>query len=187
MNISNDIHLAQRADDAFAILTDLDVVAPCLPGATIGAEEPDGARAAAIEVKFGPMRFRYEGTIRIVETDAAAGRAVMVAEGRETSGEGTARADIAMQVSGAGEGADVHIETELHVSGGIAQIGRGMIEEVGQELMDDFAACLSDDVARGNEPGGQAAPKPAPAPVQANRLIARVLLRRIRRLFGGKG
>jgi hypothetical protein len=89
-----------------------------------------------------------------------------------------------MQVAPGASGSEVHVETDLHVSGGIAQIGRGMIEEVGQELMDEFAVALgTGGAARAAPPEGPASAVPPAEPFRANRVIARVLMRRMRRLL----
>jgi hypothetical protein len=187
MIITNQLKIDQPPDLLYGSLIDLDRVAPCIPGATLGAESPDGSRAATIEVAFGPMRFQYEGTVRIAEQDAAARSAVMLADARETSGEGNASARIGMSVAPAGATSLLSIETDLRVSGGIAQIGAGMIEEVGQELLEEFGTALgARDLAAAAAAGAAPTPPPtAVAPLKGHRLVFRALMRRLRRFFGG--
>jgi hypothetical protein len=136
------------------------------------------------------MRFHYAGHIRIVERAANERRAVLEAEGQETRGEGSAKARVAMIVTAINRGSLVSVETDLHVLGGLAQMGRGMIEEVAGELLDDFAICLERTMREkgDSERLGAAAPVahgPA-APVNGLRVLVRLIQRRIGRLFGRK-
>lgn len=195
MLISNELELDHPPDELYSRMLDLDGVAPCIPGASLGDTLPDGARQARIEVAFGPMRFIYSGTVRIAQTDPASRKAVLEADATETSGEGAAKAQITMCVLEAGVGSIVTIETDLRVTGGIAQIGRGMIEEVGQELLDEFGQRLGErllEAPRMPEAQELAGPlstpqRPAPAPLKLHRLLPRVLRRWLRRRLRGGG
>lgn len=189
MIISNQLKIDQPPDLLYQSLIDLDDVAPCIPGATLGEEAADGSREATIEVAFGPMRFQYEGTVRIAEQTPTDRSAVLLADARETSGEGNATARIGMSVAPTGESSLLSIETDLRVSGGIAQIGAGMIEEVGQELLEEFGTALgARDLSALSSPaaaGAATAPPPGPVtPLQGHRLLFRAFRRRLRRLFG---
>jgi hypothetical protein len=186
MIISNEVELDAAPGEVYDLLMDLDAVAPCIPGATLGATGDDGAREAEIEVAFGPMRFRYAGTVRIAETREDVREAVLEAKARETSGEGSASARIAMRVGEAPAGSLVEIETDLRVTGGVAQIGRGMIEELGQELLDEFGVTLSrqlaargarDSAATESRPAAPSTPPPPAAPFRARRVVLRAFRR----------
>lgn len=172
------VHLPPAA--AFERLLDLDAVAPCLPGASLGATTPDGARQGSITVEFGPMRFNYAGWLRILESHPAEGRAVLQAEGRETAGQGAATARISMTVVAQDDASLVRVETDLQVRGAIAQLGRGMIEEVSEELLAAFAECLATSVAE-IQPGSGAPGASAPPPRRLNvlSLLWRIWRRRI--------
>jgi succinate dehydrogenase/fumarate reductase flavoprotein subunit/carbon monoxide dehydrogenase subunit G len=139
MIIKSVFKLNQPADQVYAMLLDLDAVTPCIPGATVGAERADGARAASVEVRFGPMRFSYAGTVRIAETDTKARRAVLQAVVNEESGEGDAKAQIEMVVVELGpRESRVDVINDLAITGGAAQMGTGMIEDFAEEMLDDF-------------------------------------------------
>jgi carbon monoxide dehydrogenase subunit G len=192
MLISNEVEVTAKPDEVYHLLLNLDAVAPCIPGATLGGPTEDGAREAEIEVAFGPMRFRYAGTVRIAGTTPEAHEAVLEAMARETSGEGTASARIGMRVSAAPAGAAIEIETDLRVTGGVAQIGRGMIAELGQELLEEFGMSLSRELVTRSAKGAEgdssaarrpAAPPPPAAPLRARRLLWRALRRWVRNLF----
>ncbi len=94
MQITNDFSLGLAPDQAYALLLDLEQVTPCMPGAELGEAREDGSHAVKVTVKLGPMRFVYEGTVQIAEQDAAARRAVLVGQARETRGQGSAKATI---------------------------------------------------------------------------------------------
>src|SRR5215213_4257703 len=89
--------------EAYALLLDLERVAPCMPGATLGEEETDGSRKLTVTVRRGPMKFVYGGTVRIAERDDEAQRAVLVGAARGTRGQGSANARITRTGSGGGD------------------------------------------------------------------------------------
>lgn len=179
MEISSSFAVAATPDAVYEALVDLERVGPCIPGATVGPATDDGAHPAEIAVKVGPMRMTYRGTVRIVERDPAARRAVLAADVREARGQGNARARMTMSVSAAEDGgSSVASATEVELSGRAAQMGRGIIEDVSQRLVADMAARLSAMLAASPPP-----PAPAP-PVNGLGLALRVLWDRIRRAFG---
>jgi 3-oxosteroid 1-dehydrogenase len=194
MRIENTLSLERAPDEVFNFLIDVDAVAPCLPGARVGAEAPDGSREVRLDVRFGPMRFTYAGAVRIAEVDHAAYRAVLTAQGTESAGEGSASAIVTMVASERPQGAtQVDVVTDLTMSGGVAQVGGGMIQDFAEEMFEQFARSLANRLGSQFEDGtslGQTsrdAPQtsllngpPAPA-LRGSRVIARVLRRRLRR------
>jgi uncharacterized protein len=139
----NEFTVPVGVDRAFEILTDLERVAPCLPGATL--EEVDGdAYTGKVKVKVGPIAVTYRGTAEVTAKDAAAKHAVIHATGKEARGAGTAAADVAADLIA--DGADstrVKVTTDLTVTGKPAQFGRGVMAEVGTKLIDTFADRLA--------------------------------------------
>lgn len=187
MELRNEFSLPADPDAAYRFLLDLERVAPCIPGGEIGSESPDGSYPATITVKLGPMRLRYQGTIRIAERDDDARQAVLAAEAREARGQGSAKARMTMSASGASDGAvsKVHVITDMEVSGRAAQMGRGMIEDVASRLVAEMATCLeSAFVARAPEPG-ETASTAAGKPLAAGGLFFSVLWSRLKRLLAG--
>lgn len=189
MRIANSVEIPGSPGNLFDALLDLDLVAPCLPGATLGpAEAGSEARPANIAVRFGPMRFNYAGQVRVVSSDPSAREALMEAEGAETGGAGTARARITMAVSEAeGSGSSrLAIDADVEMQGSAAQYGHGLIEEVAEEMLDEFAGNLSARLAAGPDPAAATAPA-APTHLNGLALAWRVLRRRLARLFGRGG
>ncbi|MFF0791729.1 SRPBCC family protein [Streptomyces spiralis] len=148
-------------DDAWRALLDIERVAPCLPGATV--EEYDGKTVTgSVKVKLGPITVTYKGTAVFEEQDEAARRMVLVASGRETRGQGTARATVTGTLEERDGSTAVSVRTDLTVTGRPAQFGRGVLAEVGDRLVGQFADCLSRRLAAA-APRGPAEPGPGPA------------------------
>ncbi|MGH2963630.1 MAG: aldehyde dehydrogenase family protein, partial [Solirubrobacterales bacterium] len=137
MRIENDFEVPAAPSETYALLVDLERIAPCIPGGEVGPREDDGAHPATIAVKLGPMRMTYRGEVRIEERDAAAHRAVLAADVREQRGQGTARATMTMAVAAAAAGSLVETVTDLKLTGRAAQMGRGVVDDVAARLVAD--------------------------------------------------
>lgn len=189
MEIANEFRIALPPDEAYRLLLDLEQVAPCMPGAELGAEEEDGSRQVDVTVKLGPVKFVYGGTVRIAEQDAAARRAVMFGTARETRGQGTARATIAMTVSATdGSSSKVEATADIGLTGRAAQMGRGVVEDVAARMIAEMARCLEARVesreATEDAPAAAAASSDPARPVKGGGLLLSVLWARVTRLFG---
>jgi carbon monoxide dehydrogenase subunit G len=160
---------------------DLEQVGGCIPGGRVGPAGGDGSHPAEIAVKLGPMRFNYRGTVRLVEMVEGERRATLNADVREARGQGSARARMEMSVKAEDNGSRVVTRTEVELSGRAAHMGRGVIDDVAKQMVEDMAACVTQQL-RASE-SATAAPPPAPKPVGGVRLIARTLWARLARLF----
>jgi carbon monoxide dehydrogenase subunit G len=172
MELTNEFTVSAPIDEAFAVLTDIERIAPCLPGAQLTEVEGEEYRGT-VKVKVGPITASFKGTASLVERDEAAHRAVLKAQGRDTGGKGNANATITAQLEQAGDGTHVKIDTDLNITGRVAQFGRGALADVSQKLIGQFAERLESDVLSGNgsTAPASAAPEaetvPAPATEQA--------------------
>lgn len=154
MELTNDFRVSVPVEQAWKVLTDLERIAPCMPGAQLQEVEGDDYRGV-VKVKVGPITAQYKGTARFLERDESARRAVLRAEGRDTRGQGTASATVTAVLTpdGAGtdaEGTTVSIVTDLAITGKVAQFGRGVLAEVSGRLLDQFAQHLESDVLIGD-------------------------------------
>jgi carbon monoxide dehydrogenase subunit G len=145
VKLTNEFTVPASADEAFAVLLDVERVAPCLPGATLQGASGD-AFDGTMTIKLGPVTSRFEGTVRIVESDGGARRAVLRAQARDARGAGTAAATITAAMRQEAGGTRVRVETDLQVSGPAAQFGRGVMQDVSGRLMRQFAECLADEM-----------------------------------------
>lgn len=143
MKIAHEFTVSAPLDRAWATLTDIEEVAPCLPGATLTGREGD-SYAGKIKVKVGPVTSEFVGTARFVEMDAATHHAVLDAKGRDTRGSGNASAVIDVRLHPDGERTVVSVDTNLTISGKLAQFGSGMIQQVSEKLLGQFVVCLED-------------------------------------------
>ncbi|NGN69987.1 SRPBCC family protein [Streptomyces sp. A7024] len=147
MELHHEFNVPVAIDQAWAILSDVERVAPCLPGA--GIEDYDGETVkGGVKVKVGPVTVTYRGTATFEERDEKTRRMVLVANGREIRGHGTARARVTSTLAFLENGVtSVAVDTDLKITGRPAQFGRGMMEEVGERLIGQFADCLSAELA----------------------------------------
>jgi carbon monoxide dehydrogenase subunit G len=141
MKIDNEFTVSVPVERAWEVLTDLQEVALCLPGARLTGIEGD-VYSGEIRVKVGPVISQYAGTAQFLEKDDALHRAVIDAKGRDSRGAGNASAVITLQLHGEGDRTAVTVDTDMKISGKIAQLGGGMIKEVSEKLMGQFVECL---------------------------------------------
>jgi len=163
VELNNEFRVAVPAAKTWEVLTDVERVAPCLPGATLLSVDGDEF-TGAVKVKVGPITVSYKGVASFQEKDAAAQRVVLKAEGKETRGNGTAAALVTAQLKDEGDSTNVVITTGLAISGKAAQFGRGVLADVSGNLIAQFAKSLEAELL-----GGAA---PASSPNAATRLAA---------------
>lgn len=138
MELNNDFEVNAPIEKAWAVLTDVEKIAPCLPGAQLQEVEGDEYRGI-VKVKVGPITAQYKGAATFVEKDDANHRAVLKADGRDTRGAGNASAMITAQMQAVGDRTKVSVSTDLTVTGKVAQFGRGVMADVSAKLMTQFA------------------------------------------------
>jgi carbon monoxide dehydrogenase subunit G len=163
MELTNDFRVALPVERAWAVLTDVERIAPCLPGAQLQEVAGDEYRGV-VKVKVGPITAQYKGKATFLSLDEAARIAVLRAEGRETRGQGNASATITATLTPDDSGTAVSIVTDLTITGRVAQFGRGVLADVSAKLLDQFVADLERTVLA-DEPVGDegAAGEQAPA------------------------
>ncbi len=167
MELKNDFEVDLPLEQAWKVLTDVEQIAPCLPGAEL--QEMDGDEYKGIvKVKVGPVTAQYKGAAKFLELDEAAGRAVLKAEGRETRGQGNASATITAELASQDGGKTrVTVTTDLTITGRVAQFGRGVLADVSSKLLDQFVFCLETTVLSGKEPAHSGAGKTTAIPGDA--------------------
>ena len=169
MKLDNEFTVGVPIGEAWGVLTDLEMIAPCMPGAQLTGVN-DGVYTGKVKIKVGPVTAEYAGTARFSEKDEQTYRAVIDARGRDSRGNGNATAVISAQLLPDGESTRVTVTTDLTIAGRIAQFGSGMIKEVSAKLLGQFVECLEGRL--GGDLGvlsrsPLAAPETAPAPVAA--------------------
>jgi carbon monoxide dehydrogenase subunit G len=166
MELVNDFTVNVPVDEAWATLTDVERIAPCLPGAQLQEVEGDVYRGV-VKVKVGPILAQFKGQATFVEKDEANHKAVLKAEGRDTTGKGNASALITALLEPQGDAlTKVTVATDLTITGKVAQFGRGALADVSTKLLSQFVDQLESTVL--NQPAsagnGSSTPTEAPAP-----------------------
>ena len=159
MRLENTFTVPVPVDQAWNVLLDIERVAPCMPGATLTSVDGDGF-AGTVKVKLGPVSMTFKGNGRFVSKDAASHTVVMSASGADSRGGGTAKATVTATLLAVAEGTQVGVRTDLDITGKAAQFGRGLIGDVSQRLIGQFADCLAGKLAVADD----AEPVPAVTP-----------------------
>jgi uncharacterized protein len=183
VKLEQSFEIAAPVDVVWTAMIDVEFVAPCLPGAELSARGDDGNYRGTFTVKLGPTTAVYNGVLRIEDVDEAAHTATLHARGTDKRGQGGATATIVNSMSSVDGGTRVDANTDLAITGRLARFGRGgMIEDVADRMLRDFAGCLQDKLTQ--PPGAADTPAPQAAPVRGVSLFFSVLLERLRRVFG---
>jgi carbon monoxide dehydrogenase subunit G len=194
MKLENQFTVNAPIETAWDTLTDLDAVAPLLPGAQLTGRDGD-AYLGKMKVKVGPVTSDFSGRATLTEADRGAHRAVIEAKGRDSRGAGNASATITARLVEEGDATRVTVDTDMKVVGKLAQFGSGVIAQVSEKMMNQFAASLEAKLAEGDQasepeaaaqaeaaPGALvAAPEPArePEPLDLLGLAGPALARRL--------
>ena len=163
MDLHHEFTVPVPAADAWKILTDLERLAPCLPGAQLTEIEGDIYRGQ-VKIKVGPILAQFKGQASFVSRDDANFLASLKAEGRDTGGKGNASATITARLEPvSASSAKCTVDTQLNISGKVAQFGRGALADVSDKLLLQFVDNLNTLIA--SQPVESA---PAAAPTAAS-------------------
>ncbi len=185
MLIKNSFEIPLPPQQAWAVLMDIPRIAPCMPGAELIQQTPDGGYLGKVSVKLGPVALSFNGVAHFLERDEVAKVAKVKAEGSDQKGRGDAHAVIEFRLSSSGEGSRVDISTDVTLSGLVAQYGRGagLIQAVASQLVGQFAANLRSMIT---EPTAKAVadrhPEPA-KPISGFSLVLSAIWQSIRGLW----
>lgn len=172
----------------WSYLTDPYRVAMALPGASITGKVDERSYAGGITVKVGPVAARYRGTVRFETLDAAGGAAEIVASGQDTSGRGGAEMRMSSRLVERAPGeTEVSVVSEVSVTGILAQFGRGLMQDVSNQMFQRFTEAVRAELER---PIAAEAPAAAPipaAPIEVvsfgSRIAGQAALRALRQPF----
>jgi carbon monoxide dehydrogenase subunit G len=164
MEISKSFVVKAPQSAVWAFLTDPYQVAKCLPGAAITEKVDDQTYTGTMTVKVGPVTASYRGKLRFERLDEAAGEADLAASGQETRGKGGADMRMKSRVVASGPSeTEVTVVSDVNVMGVLAQFGRGMIQDVSDQLFQKFTVAMRRELETPAAPEPAAEPPPAPA------------------------
>jgi carbon monoxide dehydrogenase subunit G len=157
MDLNHEFTVNVPVAEAWAILTDLERIAPCLPGAQLTEVEGDTYRGQ-VKIKVGPILAQFKGQASFMSRDDVAHKASLKGEGRDTTGKGNASAIITAELTSVTPtSTKCTVHTDLSISGKVAQFGRGALADVSDKLLAQFSENLNQLISAA----------PAPAPVVA--------------------
>jgi hypothetical protein len=142
MRLSNEVVLPAPPETVFALINDVERVAPCMPGAVLEGRTDDAYRGR-VKVKVGPISAAYAGVVRFLEVDEPGNRLVLDAKGTDEHGSGNAEAKVEVRVRPHDDGSVLALDTDLVIRGKVAQFGRGALASISQKLMEQFAHNIS--------------------------------------------
>lgn len=182
--IENSFVIPAPPDETFAFMSEVERVCPCIPGAELIGRRDDGRYNVRVGMKLGPMMMSYAGSVAITETDPEQRRAALHAQAREQRGNGTAEATMTMNVAPEPAGGSrVTVHSQMLVTGRVAQMGRGIINDVANHMVTDMARAV-EQTLQAEKPGiAEQVPTVASQPPRAGRLFWQVVLTRIKRLL----
>ncbi len=171
MDLNHQFTVAVPVEDAWRILTDVERIAPCLPGAQLLEIEGDTYRGV-VKVKVGPIQAQFKGQANFIERDDIAHKVVLKGEGRDTTGKGNAAAIITAEMTAVdANSTSVTVNTDLSVTGKVAQFGRGAMADISDKLLAAFVVNLNSLIAEQPATAAPASTEPAPAPTDGIRTI----------------
>jgi uncharacterized protein len=156
VEFENTFTIPVDVEQAWSVLLDIEKVAPCMPGATLETVEGDNF-TGTVKVRLGPIALTYKGKASFIEKDPIGHRVVLDAQGKDARGNGTASAKVTATLVAEGKDTRVAVFTDLNVTGKPAQFGRGVMVDVGNKLIRQFADCLASKLSGGGtngEPSG---------------------------------
>ncbi len=147
MDLNHEFAVNVPIDQAWQILTDLERIAPCLPGAQLTEIEGDTYRGQ-VKIKVGPILAQFKGQASFVSRDDNAHKATLKGEGRDTTGKGNASAMITAELTSiTPTSTKCTVHTDLSISGKVAQFGRGALADVSDKLLAQFSENLNQLIA----------------------------------------
>jgi carbon monoxide dehydrogenase subunit G len=176
MEFENSFSVKAPIDEVYETLMDVERVAPAMPGAQVLEHTSDDEYKVGIKVKVGPVTMNYRGDVSVLERDPGAHAAKMSVRAKEARGQGTASADVEMSLSEENGSTLGHISTDVRLSGKVAAMGQGVIQDVSARMVDQFAQNLATmlaepeaaeaaaEEAAPEQPAAEPAREPSPEP-----------------------
>jgi len=146
MELKNEFRVSVPVERAWATLTDVEYIAPCMPGAQLTEIDGDDFKGQ-VKVKVGPITAQYKGSAKFLQKIEEEHRVILEATGRDTRGAGNASAEVTAEMVADGEGTKITISTDLKVTGKVAQFGRGVMADVSEKLIGQFVDSLEEKLS----------------------------------------
>ena len=192
MQIENSFEVPVQIADAWIVLTDIERIVPCMPGATLNEVVDESTYKGAVSIRLGPVSLTFDGTAKFEEIDETTYRAWVRTQGRDAKGRGSVMADVRFELQPVGNTTKVLVHTDLRLSGAVAQYGRGagMISDIASRWLGEFSECLRIRLeAQGAglpEAGEGESAQPIPGISFGLAVLRTAIVRRVKRVLGGE-
>lgn len=158
MELSNSFDMPCPIEEAWALLTDVERIAPCVPGAQLQEVDGDVLRGV-VKMRFGRFTANYSGSATVVEAHHTDHKLVLSGQGLDAPGEGNAEAFITARLEPVSDTTTrVNVDTDLTITGRVASLGKGVIAGVGDTLIEQFAENLGEVLGETSEPAARRPP-----------------------------
>lgn len=142
MLLAHRFTLPAHLDVVWPVFSSLELISPCVPGATVTEISGDDF-SGTVKVKFGPEMLTYDGGGTFVTRDSRARELVIKTQGSDERGNGTATTTVTATFTAKLDHTEVSVETDLGIIGKPSQLGKGVVADVCNRLVDQFVACIS--------------------------------------------
>jgi uncharacterized protein len=143
VRIEQTVDVDAPLERVWALVNDVPRVAPCMPGGALTKVVDERTYEGTVQVKLGPIRMSYKGTVVLESVDEAGHSAVLSAKGRDVKGSGTASANVTTRLEPDGDDRTrLHVTSDVQLTGKVASFGRGAVQDVATKLFGQFADCL---------------------------------------------
>lgn len=146
MQIENQFTVQAPVDELWAFLLDVEMIAPCMPGAELTETVDERTWKGKVNMKLGPVSLSFAGTVEIDERDDSDHRVKLHAKGMEQKGKGAANASVTSWLEPSADGTTVRMVADVQLMGALAQLSRGLLPEVSKQLTAQFAQCLRETI-----------------------------------------
>jgi len=184
MKLEHAFEVPASPEETLALMLDAERVVPCMPGATLVEVVDDRAWKAKMGVKLGPVGMQFLVEVKLLDRDDDSRTVRLGVSGRDTRGKGGAEGTVVSELTAAGTGTRVQMDTDLHFSGQVAQLGRpGVVQDVSNKLVDQFAECIEAQLSASPEIAAAAVVE-AEKPLSGFSLAVAAFTSAIKRLLG---
>jgi carbon monoxide dehydrogenase subunit G len=158
VQIENRFTIPSPPDRLWAMLLDVERIARCMPGAQLTETVDERTWKGKVNLKLGPVSLSFAGTVTMEERDDVGHRVRLLAKGMEQRGKGAANATVTSWLEADGDETAVRMVADIHLTGAVAQLSRGLLPEVSRRLTQEFADCLHETMLAPATPPADASP-----------------------------
>ena len=130
--------LGVSSTKAWAVLSNLEEIAACMPGASLGERLGDNAYKGSVKVKVGPATAQFGGEVEILAMDEAARSMTLKGKGADKGGS-SASMELEAVIKDHGHEDSILLgNASVIVNGKFAQFGGRMMVQVSDVILRQF-------------------------------------------------